>query len=56
MIFIWALVRWRWPLHAPKVIFFFALIECIKLNLVIRDQLPKRMIEADKIESDEEIF
>jgi hypothetical protein len=37
MIFVWALVRWRWPLHAPKVIFIFALIECIKLNLVIRD-------------------
>jgi hypothetical protein len=40
MLPVWAVIRWRWPLLAPKVIYGFALLQCIKINLGIRDQLP----------------
>lgn len=43
MIVIWGIIRWRWQLHARKLIFVFVLVQCIKTNLAIRDQLPSWM-------------
>jgi hypothetical protein len=40
LLLLWALVRCRWKIQAPKVVFFYALICLTITNLSWRDDLP----------------
>jgi len=37
---IWGILKWRNPIHAPKMIILYGLMMCILTNLSIRKLLP----------------
>lgn len=53
---IWGIIKWRKPLYAPPVVFFYALAWCIFTNLSWRDQLPWFLLESDRTMDENSIF
>ena len=52
----WSIIKWKWPMQAPKMIYFYGLMQCIKTNLSIRDQLPSWATSNDKTNDNDNIF
>jgi len=37
---LWGLLKWKLPMHASKIIFYYALSECLHTVLAFNDKIP----------------
>jgi len=52
----WALIKWKFPLHTPKLNMIYSLSMLIYVNLQYRDQLPGFMSSDDLLQTEDKIF
>lgn len=53
---IWGIVKWRTPIHAPKMTILYGFMICTITNLSIRNYLPSWMTSADGGADNDNIF